>query len=76
MVTRTQTAFAQSSAQMDAWKQSGVVEGKEWVVNDPCPQCEPYDGEIVGLNKNFYGSSEFADGDPPLYLLLNSSSIA
>jgi len=67
MVTRTETAFAQSSAQMDAWKQSGVVEGKEWVVNDPCPQCEPYDGEIVGLNKNFYDSSEFADGDPPLH---------
>lgn len=67
LVTRTETAFAQSSAQLDAWNQSGVVEGKEWVVNDPCPQCEPYDGEIVGLNKNFYSSSEFADGDPPLH---------
>lgn len=67
MITRTEVANAASTAQIDAWKQTGVVEGKEWIVSDPCPECEPYDGEVVGLDKNFYEASEFAEGDPPLH---------
>jgi len=67
VIVRTEVASAASSAQIDAWKQTGEVEGKEWIVTDPCPECEPYDGEIVSLSKNFYGASEFADGDPPLH---------
>lgn len=66
-IVRTEVSFASSSAQIDAWEQSGVVEGKEWITSDPCPECEPYDGQVVGLNKAFYSESEFADGDPPLH---------
>jgi len=50
-IVRTEVSYAASSAQIDAWEQSGVVEGKEWIVSDPCPECEPYDGKVVGLNK-------------------------
>ena len=66
-IVRTEVSSAASTAQIDAWGQSGVVVGKEWIVSDPCPECEPYDGKIVGLEKGFYGESEFADGDPPLH---------
>jgi HK97 family phage portal protein len=66
-IVRTEVANAASTAQIDAWKQTGVVEGKEWITSDPCPECEPYDGEVVGLDKNFYSASEFAEGDPPLH---------
>jgi len=66
-IVRTEVAFTSTSAQIDAWEQTGEVAGKEWIVSDPCPECEPYDGEIVSLHKNFYGASEFADGDPPLH---------
>jgi len=66
-IVRTEVSFTASSAQVDAWKQSGVVEGKEWITSDPCPECEPYDGKVVGLTKGFYGETEFADGDPPLH---------
>jgi len=66
-IVRTEVSYTSSSAQVDAWKQSGVVEGKEWITSDPCPECEPYDGKVVGLNKEFYSESEFADGDPPLH---------
>jgi uncharacterized protein with gpF-like domain len=53
---------------LDAWEQSGVVEGKEWLVAPGAgPECEAYNGKVVGLNKNFYASSEFADGDPPIH---------
>lgn len=66
-IVRTEVSSAASSAQVDAWEQSGVVVGKEWITSDPCPECEPYDGQIVMLDKGFFAESEFADGDPPLH---------
>lgn len=66
-IVRTEVSYAASSAQVDAWEQSGVVVGKEWITSDPCPECEPYDGKIVLLDKGFFDTSEFADGDPPLH---------
>ena len=67
VIVRTEVAFSSTSAQIDAWEQTGEVAGKEWITSAPCPECEPYDGQIVSLHKNFYGASEFADGDPPLH---------
>jgi hypothetical protein len=55
-IVRTETARAQGFADISAWKQSGVVTGKEWVVqsNNPCPFCLSLDGVIVSLDSNFY----------------------
>ena len=39
-VARTETSRATGFAQVDAYKQSGVVQGKEWVVTDDDRLCE------------------------------------
>lgn len=68
-VTRTEVLHASNLGLEDAYIQSGVVEGKEWLTaGDPCPLCEEYSGQVVGLSKDFYsGDSEFDDGNPPLH---------
>lgn len=61
-IARTETAFADVSGNVIGWKASGVVAGKEWKTSeDPCPDCEGYDGEVVDLDE------EFPEGDPPLH---------
>jgi len=60
-VTRTEVMRVSNEASIDAYKQSGVVESKQWLGYDPCPECEVYDGDIVEL------SGDFPDGDPPLH---------
>jgi hypothetical protein len=56
-IARTETRMATNQGQLAVW-QEGVNQGfiskdtakKEWVVDgDPCPICEPMDGEMVGL---------------------------
>lgn len=67
-VTRTEVLRASNQASQDAYEQSGVVEGKQWLTAGAVDECQSYDGKIVGLGKNFYGSdNEFQDGDPPLH---------
>lgn len=69
-VARTETIRASNLAADDAFMQSGVVEAKEWLTaGNPCPICEPYDGQVVELGGGFYSQkSEFADGNPPLHV--------
>lgn len=69
-ITRTEVLSVSNRAALDAWEQSGVVEGKEWLTaGDPCPECSPYDGKVIyDLGGNFYSiENEFDDGDPPLH---------
>lgn len=68
-ITRTEVLRASNQAALDAWEQSGVVEGKQWLVAPGADEeCAVYDGKIVGLSRNFYdGQTEFEDGDPPLH---------
>lgn len=68
-VARTETIRASNLAADDAFTQSGVVEAKEWLTaGDPCPLCEPYDGQVVELGGGFYDNQDdFADGNPPLH---------
>jgi len=67
-ITRTEVLRASNISAVDAWKQSGEVGGKQWLVSPgACPECEPYDGKTVSLKGNFYDSSEWADGDPPIH---------
>lgn len=67
-VTRTEVSRVSNQASLDAWEQSGQVEGKQWVTFGAVDECLAYDGQIVSLSANFYGQTdEFADGDPPLH---------
>lgn len=58
-VARTETLKASNNATEAAYKQTGYVTGKEWVVNpDACPECEPFDGKIIGLSETFVKQGE------------------
>lgn len=68
-IVRTEVARVSNQASIDAWEQSGLVEGKQWITYGPADDedCQ-HDGEIVALNENFYGiETEFQDGDPPVH---------
>lgn len=63
MIARTETAFADVAGNLIGWKESGVVESKEWIVaqDNECDACAELQGEIVPLDE------EFPEGDPPLH---------
>lgn len=68
VITRTEVLSAANQASIDAYKQTGEVVGKQWLTApDADADCAVYEGDIVGLSANFYESSEFADGDPPIH---------
>ena len=66
-ITRTEVLRASTDGTLDAYEQSGVVEGKQWLTAGATDECAAYDGKVESLRANFYASSEFADGDPPLH---------
>lgn len=67
-ITRTEVLRASNQAALDAFKESGVVEGKQWLTAGAIDECAQYEGKIESLDGSFYGSNdEFADGDPPLH---------
>lgn len=83
-IARTEVTKAQGTADVEAWKQSGIVEGKEWyTVEDEhtCPFCEQQDGKIIALDMTFYDDGAvitvgdrtqhvtYGDvGEPPLHV--------
>lgn len=67
-ITRTEVLRASNQAAIDAYQQSGIVEGKQWLTAGAVDECAQYEGEIVTLSNSFYSSdNEFKDGDPPLH---------
>ena len=67
-ITRTEVIRASNQASLDAYKQSGVVVGKQWLTFGAVDECAEYDGKIEKLSGNFYSSDNaFQDGDPPLH---------
>jgi len=67
-ITRTEVLRASNIASVDAWEQSGEVVGKQWLTAPGADaECAEYEGKIVSLKGNFYSTSEFADGDPPIH---------
>jgi len=55
MVARTEANRASTRANLEAWRQSGVVKKKRWYANpDACPFCKPLDGKIITLEKTFF----------------------
>lgn len=67
-ITRTEVLRVSNQAALDAYEQSGVVEGKQWLTAGAVDECAQYEGQIETLNGKFYGDTDqFKDGDPPLH---------
>lgn len=69
-VTKTEVSRISNQSAIDAWKQSGVVEGLQWTVVSPVDECADYDGQIRSIDdtSGFYDvQNDFQDGDPPLH---------
>jgi SPP1 gp7 family putative phage head morphogenesis protein len=64
-IARTETLKASNNASVEAYRQTGFVTSKVWVINpDACPECEEFDGKTVGLDDAFVplgGSYTFTD---------------
>lgn len=64
-IARTETAFADVGGNLQAYEDSGLVAGKEWVYGAGCCEdCEELGGTIVALDEDFPGDA--GDG-PPLH---------
>jgi len=65
MIARTETAFADVAGNLSAYRESGLVESKQWIVGDGCcDDCQELDGVVVGIDEEF--PNDGGDG-PPLH---------
>ena len=65
MIARTETAFADVNGNLNAYKASGVVQGKTWIAAPSCCEfCQELDGMTVGIDEDF--PNDGGDG-PPLH---------
>lgn len=65
-ISRTEVLRSTNFATQEAYRQSNVVEGKEWLTAQDertCPECEPMDGEETTVNGEFKGGISY----PPLH---------
>lgn len=69
VIARTETLRASSEGSLDAYKQSGVVQAKQWLTAPDCidPLCLEQDGRIVGLSRNFFDTDYGSGQQPPLH---------
>jgi len=79
MIARTETIRASNFGAEEAFIQSGVVEGKEWLAatdERTCPECMEMDGKKAGLSKSFDTGKldidlDYTEGEmpyPPLHV--------
>lgn len=58
-IARTETLKASNKATIEAYKQTGYVKAKQWVVNPTaCEQCQEFEGKTVPLDDTFLGLGE------------------
>lgn len=67
LIARTETIRASNGGAEAAYMQSGVVEGKEWLVTEDdltCPLCNRMAGKVKRLNENYFnlGDKLLAEG--------------
>lgn len=56
-IARTETITASTNATIGAWKQSKVVEGKQWWTaksERTCKYCGSMHGKTIGVDENFF----------------------
>lgn len=71
-IARTEVTRAQGYGDIQAWTQSGVVTGKEWITAEDettCAFCASLDGQTWGLSTNIFdkGDSLTIDGQTQSY---------
>ena len=65
MIARTEMASAQVQGSLEGYRESGVVESKEWLTADGCcDDCQDLNGVVVSLDEEF--PNDGGDG-PPLH---------
>jgi HK97 family phage portal protein len=67
MIARTEVVSAQTTADIEAWDQSGVVTQKTWYTaldERVCPDCMSLHGQTIDLKDQFEGMDDFIDGPP------------
>jgi SPP1 gp7 family putative phage head morphogenesis protein len=67
-IARYEVTHAQTYGDIQAWTQSGVVEGKEWYTahdEHVCPGCSSMDGKILKLSENFFDKGDELIVDRP-----------
>lgn len=65
LITRTEVIKASNMGALDAFEQSGIVEGKQWLTAKDervCRQCGPMNGKTIGLRKDFFKKGESFEG--------------
>lgn len=65
-IARTESARAQTYADIAAWQQSGVVEAKQWYTardERVCAYCAHMDGTVIEVGKNYFNKGDSLDVD-------------
>lgn len=60
-VSRTEALKAANRGALEAYKQSGVVAGKEWFTSEDeqvCQWCAPLNGKVYALGQNFFNQGD------------------
>lgn len=58
-LSRTETLKSSNNATVWAYRQTGYVKAKQWVVNPgSCPQCDEFEGKVIPLDDAFLGVGE------------------
>ena len=81
MIARTEAARAAATAESDAWKSTGLVSGKRWLLApDPCEFCEAvakkFGQQGVGLDDSFYAKGDTLTGADGGKMKLNYEEIS
>jgi HK97 family phage portal protein len=79
-IARTEAQRATRKAELEAWKSTGIVEGKTWLLApDPCEFCEAaakaFESKAVGLDDSFYQKGETLEGADGGALVLDYEAI-
>jgi len=91
MIARTETIRASNFATVEAYRQSEVVEAKEWLAemdDRTCPYCQEMNGKVIDLNESYFeeGDDFTVDGstlnielldvdEPPLHVNCRCTTI-
>ncbi len=77
-VARTESLKAANRGALEAYKQSGVVVGKQWLTSEDelvCQWCGPLDGKIQATNQEFFHEGESYVGNEGDLIKFNLESI-
>jgi len=77
-IARTETLEANNFATLEAYKQSGVVIGKEWLTafdERTCEWCKPMNTKVIDLDTNYFNKGDTFRGSDGGILKLDYKSI-